>query len=208
MFSLELPYATFASYHSSDFSEVGKRAKFFVDQIKRPNEATLKKALGYVHRHGVLKDFLNQNQVLVPVPGHAKRKADSAWPSIYIANTAVSLELGKNVLPCIRRHTAIRKSSLIRLADDRPTVDEHMQTLKIDAELESPSRITLVDDVMTLGRTSFACALLLHQRWPEADIRFFAMFRHQLSGYVIPKDIMDIKKGIATRNPDSGKVRT
>lgn len=41
----------------------------------------------------------------------------------------------------------------------------------------TPDQITLVDDVLTMGRTTVACAELLQEQYPEASIRIFAMLR-------------------------------
>lgn len=38
-----------------------------------------------------------------------------------------------------------------------------------------PDKITIVDDMLTMGRTSFACAELLRAVCPDAKIRIFAM---------------------------------
>ncbi|QFS85192.1 hypothetical protein [Roseivivax sp. THAF197b] len=42
-----------------------------------------------------------------------------------------------------------------------------------------PDKITIVDDVLTMGRTSFTCAELLRAVCPDAEIRIFAMIRTQ-----------------------------
>jgi hypothetical protein len=42
-----------------------------------------------------------------------------------------------------------------------------------------PTKITLVDDVLTRGRTSYAAARRVHEAFPEAEIRLFAIIRTQ-----------------------------
>jgi pyrimidine operon attenuation protein/uracil phosphoribosyltransferase len=41
----------------------------------------------------------------------------------------------------------------------------------------APERIVLVDDVITKGRTILAAAARLHDAFPNADIRAFALVR-------------------------------
>ncbi len=48
-----------------------------------------------------------------------------------------------------------------------------------EPRLFAPQRITLIDDVITRGRTSFAAAWRLHEIYPDADIRVFAIIRTQ-----------------------------
>jgi len=40
-----------------------------------------------------------------------------------------------------------------------------------------PTRLVLVDDVITKGRTILAAAIRLHEAFPNADIRAFALVR-------------------------------
>ena len=46
-----------------------------------------------------------------------------------------------------------------------------------DLELSSARRITVVDDVLTRGATTIAVASRLADRYPNADIRVFALMR-------------------------------
>jgi predicted amidophosphoribosyltransferase len=78
--------------------------------------------------------------------------------------------------PCIRRAAAVHKSSSSP-GKDRPSVAEHLASLVLDGQLTNPEQVTLVDDVLTQGRTMIGCALLLHEAYPDAQIRAFAMIR-------------------------------
>jgi len=61
-----------------------------------------------------------------------------------------------------------------------------------------------VDDVLTMGRTSFACAELLRDVCPDAEIRIFAMIRTQGLQEDIER-IVDPATGIIIGYP-SGKT--
>ena len=52
-------------------------------------------------------------------------------------------------------------------------------SLEVDPALMPYDQITLVDDVLTMGRSAFACALKLHEAYPSAEIRTFAVVRTQ-----------------------------
>lgn len=54
-----------------------------------------------------------------------------------------------------------------------------MASMQVNADMLAPVQITLVDDVLTKGSTTVACADLLQERFPDATIRIFAMMRTQ-----------------------------
>ncbi len=151
----------------------------------------------------MLAPFLNREATLVPVPRSAPLAERALWPAKVIADVLAKAGLGREVLPCIRRATAVRKSSSSP-SKDRPSVGEHYESFAVDGQLVNPRSITLVDDVLTQGRTVIACALRLREAYPDAEIRAFAMVRTQ--GFVENFDkIVDPSAGVI-KYYDSGKT--
>jgi Predicted amidophosphoribosyltransferases len=126
----------------------------------------------------VLQPFLNPQVTLVPVPRSAPLVEGALWPSLVIAQVLQEAGYGQSVQPLLERVTAVPKSSSSPAAE-RPLIDAHRASLRVRKDLLSPAQITLVDDVLTMGRTTFACAALLQEAFPEATIRIFAMLRTQ-----------------------------
>lgn len=98
------------------------------------------------------------------------------WPSKLIADVLQENGLGSSVWPCIERIQPLRRSSK-SAPEHRPNVQEHYETLQVTSDLLHPLEITLVDDVLTKGTTTYACFLRLKERFPDSIIRVFAMFR-------------------------------
>ena len=126
----------------------------------------------------VLQPFLNPGITLVPVPRSAPLTENAVWPSKVIADVLLANGYGGEVRALIERVTAVRKSSTAPAAE-RPSIPEHMASMQVNADMLAPDQITLVDDVLTKGSTTVACANLLQERFPDATIRIFAMMRTQ-----------------------------
>lgn len=117
--------------------------------------------------------------MLVPVPRSAPLADGALWPSRVICDVLAANGFGSEVAPLLVRTRAVRKSSFSPAAE-RPLWLEHFESIKVDAAtLFQPERIAIVDDVLTMGRTSYACAERLRETFPEAQIRIFAMIRTQ-----------------------------
>lgn len=111
------------------------------------------------------KLFLNRTFVPVPSSRASQGLKDEAWASLRLADAYAAEGIGCRVLRLLRRSSAIRKSSDPKATGPRPTVVEHLTTLKA-AEGEAPPGLVLVDDVATRGTTLVACAnRLLEQGW-------------------------------------------
>jgi len=114
--------------------------------------------------------------VLVPVPGSAP-SAGVPWAAERLAIALKEIGLAGAVLVCLRRRFAVRKSATA-LSGERPTVQEHYNSFVAeDQSPHRPHRILLVDDVVTKGRTLLAAAARLHEAFPNADLRAFALVR-------------------------------
>jgi len=136
--------------------------------------------------------LFGKTTVLVPVPGSSispeapprhepphVRVAPTPWIAERLGCVLQGIGLGGSVWTGLRRVLPVRKSATA-LNADRPTVRQHYDSFAITTELPHPrlaERLVLVDDVITKGRTIFAAALRLHEAFPNADIRAFALVR-------------------------------
>lgn len=199
-------YCCFADYSPRGTSEIALRSKGLCGSVKAARLQILESALPFFEKENanVLKSYLNEDAVLVPIPRSAPLTEGATWPSKTIAEMLAANNLGKEVYPCIERVKAIRKSSSNFGTDTRPTVYEHLDTLRVNKELLQPKKIVLVDDVLTAGRTAFACALKLKEAFPDAEISLFTMIRTQSFDEL--EKIINPVEGTIIYYPDSGKT--
>ena len=120
--------------------------------------------------------FFGATDVLVPVPGSAPHSAGDPWAAEHLALALVNAGLGGQTWPGLRRVRAVRKSATAA-PGDRPTVYVHYESFDIALTGAAPERILLIDDVITKGRTLLAAASRVHEAFPRAQIRAFALVR-------------------------------
>ncbi|WP_348540163.1 hypothetical protein [Ruegeria sp. HKCCE4148] len=176
----EYPYATFANYSPRGMSKTSIRSRRICGKIKAGSVSQIEKALPHLKKPEaeVLKPFLNPDVTLVPVPRSAPLTEGALWPSKVLAEVLAENGYGRDVSSLIERVTAVRKSSSSP-ASERPLIDEHKSSMRVNSDLIYPDKVTLIDDVLTMGRTTFACASLLQEAMPNTEIRIFAMIRTQ-----------------------------
>ena len=176
----EYAYGTFANFSPRGTSALSLRSKAACGRIKAGSTAQMESALPHLAKPEaeVLQPFLNPGITLVPVPSSAPLTENAVWPSKVIADVLLANGYGGEVRALIERVTAVRKSSTAPAAE-RPLIPEHMASMQLNADMLAPDQITLVDDVLTKGSTTVACADLLQERLPDATIRIFAMMRTQ-----------------------------
>jgi hypothetical protein len=141
--------------------------------------------------HGCFTGIFGTGVVLVPVPGSAPARG-APWVGERLACCFRELGLAAEVWPVLQRRSAVRKSAFAP-AGERPSVLEHYASFALDraalgqAHLGRDTRVrtpreqrlqlTLVDDVITRGRTVLAAAMRLRELFPAAEIRAFAVLR-------------------------------
>lgn len=140
---------------------------------------------------------------LVPVPRSAPLPDGALWPAKVICDVLLEHGFGHDIQTLLRRTKAVQKSSTSP-ADGRPLVPIHIDSIEAERPLFPPQKITIVDDVITKGVTSFACAEIIKSICPSAKIRIFAMIRTQGLLENIEM-ITDPSTGIITGYP-SGKT--
>ena len=124
----------------------------------------------------VLAGYFGATDVLIPVPGSAPTTAGRLWAAGYLAEALVDVGLGGRAWCGLHRVRAVRKSATAS-PGERPTVSLHYESFCIECPPTPPEKIILVDDVVTKGRTLLAAASRLHEAFPAAQIRAFALVR-------------------------------
>jgi hypothetical protein len=123
-----------------------------------------------------LAGFFGTTDVLVPVPGNAPYVAGAVWAAEDLAAALVHEGLGGISWSGLRRVRAVRKSATAARGE-RPSVSLHYESFLIERPPVTPERIVLIDDVVTKGRTLLAAAARVHEAFPTAQIRAFALVR-------------------------------
>lgn len=120
--------------------------------------------------------FIGSDRHLVPMPGSGKTTPGNLWGPKLICDTLHSNGMGAGVLTMLERRNAVPKSAFAA-PGERPTVQTHFDSMAAHADLTTPTKITLVDDVLTKGSTMMGAARRIWSVLPNADIVGFAVFR-------------------------------
>ena len=129
-----------------------------------------------VAEQGRFRGLFGPDVVLVPVPRCAPCTRADAWVAARLAVALQQTGLAAAVWTGLRRKYAVRKSATA--ADGaRPSVWEHYDSLTLEPSLTAATRLVLIDDVVTKGRTLLAAAMRVRECFPNAEVRAFALVR-------------------------------
>jgi predicted amidophosphoribosyltransferase len=123
-----------------------------------------------------LAGFFDVTDVLVPVPGSTPNATGRLWAAEHLAVALVNEGLGGAAWSGLHRVRAVCKSATAA-PGHRPTVNVHYESFSMERLAVPPAKIVLVDDVVTKGRTLLAAASRVHEAFPSAQIRAFALVR-------------------------------
>ncbi|HEY1871037.1 MAG TPA: phosphoribosyltransferase [Chitinophagaceae bacterium] len=200
----QLVFANLLQYSPRGVSDISKKSRNITDSIKGGRISNFAPKINEIileHKE-LLRDFLNEEVTLIPMPRSSPIRESDLWPAHEISKMLASFNFG-TVSTCLIRSNAIRKSSLFFKADERPSIDEQYNSMQVKNFVPS-ANITLVDDVLTLGRTSIAAASRLADKFPNASIKLLVLVRTM--GFVPEIDIIKkVEIGTISYNHGSGK---
>ena len=120
--------------------------------------------------------FLPRTATLVPVPKSSLLTRGGLWVPDQLSRELVRLGLGRRVAQLLERTEPIPKAAR-SLSTDRPSAVLNYQTLAARRDLDTPSELVLVDDVVTAGATLLGSLNRLREAYPQVPIRAFAAAR-------------------------------
>lgn len=190
-----LPFASCFAYLPGGRGPLYDEGRLLCARLKSADRVWLPKLAARVWLEAVgngrFARAFGDDVVLIPVPGSAPGQR-ACWVGGLLAWCLREFGLAAEVWPILRRSHAVRKSAFAA-AGERPSVLEHYASFAVEhaargrlhvapcgsagVSAGSGLRLTLVDDVITRGRTLLAAAALLHEAFPAARIQAFALLR-------------------------------
>ena len=175
-----VPFASCYIYSPQGRCPVSDRSRLMLALLKAVDPTYMVKYAGRVRKEAsgisALNQFFHARDILVPIPGSAPLSRGVPWVAQHLASALVGEGLGLRAWAGIRRAWPVRKSSAAP-AGARPSVARHYDSFAVEPCDQAPDRIVLIDDVVTKGRTLLAAATRMHEAYPSADIRAFALVR-------------------------------
>lgn len=174
-----IAYASCYVYSPTGAGAVCERSRLLRTLLKAADTSFMVKYALRVRQQAtdspLLTDFFGATDVLVPVPGCAPYRG-GLWAAEHLAIALVNEGLGAVAWSGLRRSRAVPKSATAA-PGERPTVNLHYESFFIERPTMPLERILLIDDVVTKGRTLLAAASRVHEAFPCAQIRAFALVR-------------------------------
>ena len=175
-----LQFAACYAYSPKGESDVSERSRQLCARVKNGSTKWLRSYVASVHQEVERKrhfcGFFNEHTLLVPIPNSPSSARTSFWVARRLALTLQKAGLAEDVWAGLRRVSSVERSSSAWMWE-RPTVQQHYRSFAVIPSPRPPTEIVLVDDVITKGRTLVAAAMRLHEAFPQADIRAFALVR-------------------------------
>jgi hypothetical protein len=184
----EVTFGSFLAYSPRGTSEISQRSQRICYGIKadrvvgappvRLIEYAVERFKAAV-RDADLRDLIARDVALMPCPRSAPfppGQKPALWVPLRICEALRAAGYGSMILRSLERIEAVQKSAF-SARGERPSVQRHLDTMRVTPGIERPARITLVDDVVTKGATLLAAASLVAQAFPGSDVRAFALVR-------------------------------
>jgi len=181
----DLEFGSFLCYSPHGQDERAQESRAWVERIKGEHgcgQARLPASVFVARRlserlaETELHTLLTPETVLVPAPRSTLQRPGSLWVPALLANALVLQGLGREVVPCLKRTRALRKSAAVPAAE-RPSAREHFDSLEVTDFGFSGRDIVIVDDVITRGAMLLGAASRLALILPGIRIRGFALVR-------------------------------
>jgi hypothetical protein len=179
-----LQFASCYVYSPKGASEVSERSRQLCARVKKGSTKWLRSYAATVHQEVVsgrrFLQYFGERVLLVPIPDYyGTSRNGSVWAAWRLALALQQTGLAEEVWSGLRRISPVERSSTAWMWA-RPTVQQHYESFAVipSSRPAGPAtKIVLIDDVITKGRTLAAAAMRLQDAFPAAQIRAFALVR-------------------------------
>lgn len=174
-----LDFASCYAYSPRGVTEPSQQSRQLCYRIKAGDTEAIRLAAERVrefHDAGTFPGFFGADVTLVAVPGRAPLAPGASSRTQSLCEALLRCGLAREVAALLERVEPVRKSAYAAPVE-RPLAEEHYATMAVTSILLPPSRVLLVDDVVTRGATLLGAASRMRDAFPDCDVRGFALVR-------------------------------
>lgn len=176
-------FASFLVYSPRGKTELSTKSRKVRDAIKYDIPGKIDSIVNRLSQQLLnFPRWFGSDVIVVPVPRSSPfpqgpfKPENTLWVSKQICLALVRNGLASDVVPCLERIYATKKSAY-SAPGERPTVFEHYDSIVCTPPLFQASKILVVDDILTKGRTMLASASRVVEACPNSSVRGFALLR-------------------------------
>lgn len=181
----EVRFGSYLAYSPRGQSTVSKNSRDLCYKIKQDRAGVIREVvrrLAQDFEGTELKEMLGPDVILVPAPRSTLLLRDALWPAARIADELHGVGLGRQPRPIVTRAVPVPKSAFAARGG-RPSPQQHLDSLRLEARMPLSGRVTVIDDVITRGATTLAVASLIRHAFPGTTVSVFALVRtHEFRG--------------------------
>jgi hypothetical protein len=139
----------------------------------------------HLRSYPFLQNCFGSDVILVPIPRSSPRRTGFLWPAERICACLLAEGLGREILRCLERTRPVQRAS-VAATGQRPNPPDHYDSTRVRSPRPrvNSERITLVDDVITRGSSFVGIVPRIHEAYPDATVRCFALIRTMSTGDV------------------------
>ena len=174
----EVPFGALLTYSPRGDSEMSQSSRKWCYGIKNDAGRMIETAVSTISDKAkeTLGEFFEPDSILVPAPRSSPVKPGGHWSPLRICEELAKAGYGE-VKVWLERSESVTKSSTAGIGS-RPSAQDHVATINPLEQGDLLRRkIIVVDDVITKGSTSFACAKILEVVFPNSEVKVFSMIR-------------------------------
>jgi len=127
--------------HSKDVMLALKTDGFITDPSPIPMSQWIARTVQQQRLKLPFASFFQPNTILVPVPSSSLMQPDTLWVPDRIATALAKVGIGREVVACLVRTTALRKAAWTD-SSERPKPREHVDTIGYKGESLLPTRFS------------------------------------------------------------------
>jgi predicted amidophosphoribosyltransferase len=176
---LTIDFSTLLRYSAGGTTKKGLQSLKIGGRLKNgsPNISKLVAEIIKTDCPLIFNNFFGDNTFLVPMPRSAPLTKGATWPAKIICQEFLKQSLCADFGEILVRKHKVPKSSFQTGGDNRPSIQMHYDSFKINSTIVPYENIIVIDDVLTLGRTSTAAVMRLKEHFPNHNIKVFSVMR-------------------------------